>query len=187
VKRFGAIAAGVGLGLLAGPVFFLIWFRFLPPSSVANGPWRANPTIGVDAASPLDRTRTAMTILAAVPQSEFTYFFANRDDSGDSLTTRCAYRIVGGRPDAAFWSLTAYDRGGFLTSNVVDRFSVNQNDMRGDDIRVEIARTGDGSNWLPTPRGNQFNLVLRLYEPSAKIVTAPEKADLPSIQRVGCA
>ena len=75
-------------------------------------------------------------------------------------------------PVNAFWSLTMYDSEGFLVPNPLDRYVIND--------RTDLAENPDGSidlyvqsdqpadpkqaqNWLPSPEGDDFRLIWRLY------------------------
>ena len=75
----------------------------------------------------------------------------------------------------AFWSLTLYDSKGFFVPNAAHIYLVNN--------RTKLHRNADGSldiyiqptapsdprqrqNWLPSPAGKAFRLIMRLYAPT---------------------
>lgn len=77
-------------------------------------------------------------------------------------------------PVRSFWSLTLYDANGFLVSNAAHVYLINN--------RSQVRRNADGSldlyiqpsapttpqqraNWLPSPAGAAFRLIMRLYRP----------------------
>jgi hypothetical protein len=77
-------------------------------------------------------------------------------------------------PVKAFWSLTLYDAQGFFVPNsagiqlVNDRSHVHYNADGSLDLYVQpTAPTDPGQrrNWLPSPAGKPFRLIMRLYEP----------------------
>jgi len=187
LKRGGFFGSILVAGFLIGAAAFWFVFRYLPPQEVKVGPWRANPAIGIDDADLLTRTRTAMTILVAIRQSEFVYYFASVDSDGTALHGDCAYRLQGPQPEAEFWSVVAYNDGGFLDPSPIGRFSVNQNDRESDMIDVRVAATGSGPTWLPAPDARLFNLVMRLYRPSEGVVADLSTVSLPTIEKMECA
>lgn len=77
-------------------------------------------------------------------------------------------------PVRAFWSLTMYDSHGFLVPNKAHVYLVNNRshlhyDSDGSlDIYIQPTAPHDRSqrrNWLPSPAGKPFRLIMRLYEP----------------------
>jgi hypothetical protein len=106
------------------------------------------------------------------------YPLSQKDADGhdyDSASKRYVIRFERGQlpPARAFWSLTMYDTDFFFVPNPANRYAVSQRDrlVAGPDGAVEILMQADRpagreSNWLPAPRG-KFNLVMRLYWPSA--------------------
>ncbi|RZL05446.1 MAG: DUF1214 domain-containing protein, partial [Rubrivivax sp.] len=73
----------------------------------------------------------------------------------------------------AFWSLTLYRRSDcLLLASPIHRYSVGDRlpGLRTDDdgglsIRIQAEDPGPAHNWLPAPAGEDFYLVLRLYQP----------------------
>jgi hypothetical protein len=77
-------------------------------------------------------------------------------------------------PVKAFWSLTMYDSNGFLVPNKARIYLVNNrsrlryNSDGSLDIYVQPTAPRDPPrrrNWLPSPAGEAFRLIMRLYEP----------------------
>lgn len=117
--------------------------------------------------------------LAANPPEDAIYISSTGDSSGDKLDGSRTYKVhfpAGELPPAhSFWSLTVYDREGFLMSNRLDRFSLRNRDnlFYNADGSLEIF-TGpecpDGapeSNWIPTIKG-AIDYSIRLYTPTQK-------------------
>jgi hypothetical protein len=50
-----------------------------------------------------------------------------------------------------------------------------------------VSPDAQSGSWLPTGSVEAFDLTLRLYHPSADIIKSPETAQLPIIDRKGCA
>jgi hypothetical protein len=77
-------------------------------------------------------------------------------------------------PVKAFWSLTMYDSHGFLVPNKAHIYLLNNrshlhyNSDGSLDIYIQPAAPADRAqrrNWLPSPAGEAFRLIMRLYKP----------------------
>ncbi len=77
-------------------------------------------------------------------------------------------------PVKAFWSMTLYDSHGFFVPNAAkvyllnNRSNVRYNADGSLDIYIQATRPGDPrqrQNWLPSPAGKAFRLIMRLYKP----------------------
>jgi hypothetical protein len=75
-------------------------------------------------------------------------------------------------PTKGFWSLTLYDLDGFLVPNPIDRYLINdRTDLHANsdgsvDLYVQSTQPTDpdqAQNWLPSPAGQRFRLLWRLY------------------------
>jgi hypothetical protein len=78
-------------------------------------------------------------------------------------------------PVKAFWSMTLYDSKSFFVSNpaniylVNNRSHVNYNSDHSLDIYIQPQAPTDPrqrANWLPSPAGQPFRLIMRLYKPN---------------------
>jgi hypothetical protein len=77
-------------------------------------------------------------------------------------------------PAHAFWSLTLYDAHGFFVANPAHVYLINNRSptVRNPDGSLDIyiqpgapANARQRRNWLPSPAGLEFRLIMRLYEP----------------------
>lgn len=105
------------------------------------------------------------------------YLNASVDGKGQPLVGGKRYRIrfAPGQfpPVKGFWSITLYDREGYLIANPDNRYAIRQFDKLklGADGSLEILIQPDDpgealrSNWLPSPRDGQLALSLRAYWP----------------------
>ena len=92
-------------------------------------------------------------------------------------------------PVEAFWSVTMYDKDFYLVPNDINRYAIadytpglKYNDDGSLDIYIQkCPPINHESNWLPAPQ-DDFNLVLRLYQPSAKILNGTY--EVPGVKRV---
>ncbi len=78
-------------------------------------------------------------------------------------------------PVKAFWSMTLYDSHGFFVPNpakvylINNRSNVHYNADGSLDIYVQPTAPSDPlqrRNWLPSPAGQAFRLIMRLYKPT---------------------
>lgn len=125
----------------------------------------------------LTRARVARNLIGALGIEEAMYPTAEVDADGRALHGSHAYELrfpPGGGPRVgAFWSLTMYRRSDCLfVANPIDRYSIGDRTpglrVEADGslaIRLQADDPGPGCNWLPSPPGEPFYVVLRLYQP----------------------
>jgi hypothetical protein len=138
------------------------------------------------------RAFVAMIGLGALPAEEAAYANAQKDGKGKPLGGRFRYRIhfdAGQTPPVdAFWSLTLYDRQGFLVDNAIRRYTVGDRDLlsRNSDGSMDIFIQQDfpitgSANWLPSGQG-PFEITMRLYMPRKSFLDGSWKP--PAIERL---
>lgn len=116
------------------------------------------------------------------------------NDPDDAVALGCAQDATGARlngerkylmhfekaqlpPVQAFWSVTMYDEGGYLTANRLNRYALGDRDRLkyNTDGSLDFFIQHDspepewGSNWLPAPAGS-FRLTFRLYWPNEAVL-----------------
>lgn len=128
----------------------------------------------------LRRARVARNFIGALGIEEAMYPTAEVDADGQPLHGSQRYELrfpPGGGPRVgAFWSLTLYRRSDCLfVANPIDRYSIGDRTpgLRIEDdgslvIRLQADDPGPRCNWLPTPPGELFYVVLRLYQPQGE-------------------
>jgi hypothetical protein len=92
-------------------------------------------------------------------------------------------------PVRAFWSVTAYDEGGYFIPNAIDRYAIGDRDVLNlnpdgsHDLYIQSQTPGpdDESNWLPSGAG-PFNLTIRLYWPEEPILNGSWQP--PALERL---
>ena len=181
----------VALGLIGGAAYAVQLVRGgLNDGLVSSGPWETGKSFGTVDASTLTRAKVALSGLLALPAKEAMYFTATRDSNGRALDGRCTYDVRGGTLDGRWWSVTLYEGEGWLVKNAAKRWSIPASavatDAQGRWSFTVSPDTQSGS-WLPTGSVEAFDLTLRLYHPSADIIKSPETAQMPAIDRKGCA
>ncbi len=154
---------------------------FLQQSIDAKGWIFADSDIGAFGTDYRLRAEVAIVGIGANTPEEAVYPGALADSDGNLLDGSNDYRMVypaGDLPPARyFWSLTMYDRDGFLVDNPIDRYSLGPSHppliTRPDgSIVVAISHdqpAADDVNWLPAPAGG-FRLNMRLYGPRKPVL-----------------
>lgn len=161
--------------------------------AIVNGWSRTQGDIGTYGNSYLLRAAIAYVGLAANPTVDAVYIGSIADSDGKKLDGSNTYRIHFEKgelpPGNAFWSVTAYDREGFMMSNRLDRFGIRSRDaveMNADgslDIYAgpECPPSSPECNWIPTIAG-PIALQIRLYTPGESYLDGSWKP--APIQRV---
>jgi len=181
----------VALGLIGGAAYAVQLVRGgLNDGLVSSGPWETGKSFGTVDASTLTRAKVALSGLLALPAQEAMYFTATRDSNGRALDGRCTYDVRGGTLDGRWWSVTLYEGEGWLVKNAAKRWSIPASAVATDAQgrwSFTVSPDAQSGSWLPTGSVEAFDLTLRLYHPSADIIKSPETAQMPAIDRKGCA
>lgn len=154
------------------------------------GQWITGRDFGTEAASRYTRAVVALRGLLALPASEARYYTAATDDSGAPLDGKCRYLVTGGALPAKWWSLTLYDRAGYLVPNEAGVHSIGsagRSPAEAARWQVMIAPKRVAGEWLPTGGIARFELTLRAYLPTDGGAGDFTKAQLPRISKMGCA
>jgi hypothetical protein len=158
-------------------------------SEAGIGPWTTGTDLGASEASAWTRATVALHGLLALPAREARYYSADEDDEGRPLDGRCRYRIGGGDVGGAWFSLTLYDRAGYLVANPAGIYSAGSAAMAPAERQawtVLAAPSPQPGRWLPTGGIDRFNLTLRVYLPAGGGRSNPPRERLPRIERLGC-
>ncbi|WP_373486816.1 DUF1214 domain-containing protein, partial [Blastomonas sp.] len=123
-------------------------------------------------------------------EREAIYFNASTDSADAPLSGRCRYRVRGQAVAARWWSLTLYDSKGYLIANQADVYSLGSAALspdEADDWSLVIGRAREGDHWIPVASAEPFELTLRAYHPAPELLAGRGTAQLPVIERLGCA
>ena len=135
----------------------------------------------------LYRAQVAVGGLAALPPVEAMYMRALSPQGAVALDSSQRWRLRFTKqrlpPVDAFWSLTMYeltpDGQAFFTANPIDRYAIGDRTpglVRGADGSLDLwmQREDPGperrANWLPTPQGKPFTVILRAYLPKDELL-----------------
>lgn len=197
IRLIVAIIFGLNLGALTA-----LWFGGM----IDGGPkignaidadgWRSDWSIGSENANPYVRARVARNGLMGLRKEEAVYFIKAEDDGGDRLTEDCTYRVSGGTYPAGWWSITLYDGANYLPMNEDGALSFDQTQAEsldaanGQDWSFQVSATapaGADTAWVSSKAGGEFDLMLRLYQPSAGLLDDPVATlTPPSVERISC-
>ena len=183
------VLLGVALGV--GTAWWAIRNGAALQSLVKVGPWETSLLAGSPNADSTTRARVAVVGLLALGRAETIYYVARTDSTGQTLRSRCQYRIDGLPPPTRWWSLTAYAEDHFLFEAPQERFSLNgataQLDLSGEfHLMTGPTKPSDAAlAWLPTPGDRGLELTLRLYHPLPALQQDPRGLIAPTIKQVG--
>jgi hypothetical protein len=197
MKAWLSYGIAIVAGLVVGGGVAVQTVRGAPlESGISNGPWTTGNDYGARDASDRTRAIVALRGLLALPKTEARYFSADVDSAGRELSGKCSYTVRGGAMPARWWSVTVYDRAGWLIANPHHRYSVGSAGVVPDaDGRwsfvvantAPMATVGAPTQtWVPIGTDGPFNLTLRTYRPSGALASAPARAPLPTIERGEC-
>lgn len=158
------------------------------------GPWSVWRSAGKPDADPYTIAYMARAGRLPVNATTALYFFAETDETGAQLESRCEYVIEGQPINSEWWSLAVYDGTGRLIPNKAGRHSFNRTDVarRTDgSFRIVLARSARPGNWLPSAQLGSLKLVLRAYglrdtEKALDPGINQSQRDLPTIRKVVC-
>ena len=121
------------------------------------------------------------------------YPVTNVDSTGQPLNGKFSYVIHFDKnalpPVKAFWSITMYNERHFFIPNSLKRYAIGDRDklkFNADgslDIYIQNSapKEAQKANWLPSPKDN-FNLMLRLYQPGSEILNGAWKP--PAVKKI---
>lgn len=184
-----AICAIAGLVIGSGGAVLSVRASALGTQNVI-GPWVTGRDFGTEAASRYTRAVVALRGLLALPATEARYYTAATDDSGAPLDGTCRYLVTGGALPAKWWSLTLYDRAGYLVPNDAGIYSIGSAGRAPAETahwQVTLASGRAPGEWLPTGGIARFELTLRAYLPADGGKGDFTRAQLPRIRKLGCA
>jgi hypothetical protein len=181
ITRTKIIMAGIAAGIILSVPLSLLIIRWKSENrGIVVNHWRVSMRTGNFGTNYLLRAAIAVHSLGNAIPEEAMFLHGFFDNEGKKLNGRNRYRIRFKADDPppvdAFWSLTIYDRDGWLVPNPLGRYSLSDrsrglvyNKDGSLDILIQHeAPLRDDSNWLPTPEG-EFTITLRAYLPKKEL------------------
>ncbi|MGH1350465.1 MAG: DUF1254 domain-containing protein [Methyloligellaceae bacterium] len=184
------IQQGLGEATTAAQEFL----RLIPGRFSNDAQWRPDLTkvkLGEYGTRYTLRAIVADTGFGAIKREDAVYQTARKDTDGNILSGTNQYKIQFPKgkipPVKGFWSLTIYDKEGFLVANTLSRYSIGSNSKlqynRDGSLDIFIQHTPPASdkqsNWLPAPSG-PFEVTLRMYWPEPAILDGSWK--MPALE-----
>ncbi len=132
-----------------------------------------------------------------VPYQSHTIGYVFRDSAGRPLDGNRRYTITFDLanlpPVTEFWELPVYDSAGYFIPNPINRYSITSYQLAANAFAIKNNRVTfylqpdrptdpeQARNWLPTARGDGFQLAARFYGPMAPLVDGTYP--MPRIER----
>ncbi len=186
------IFAGVSLVLGLGSANYLINDGFALVVSQA-GPWKTWVNAGGLAADPYTRAHIARSGQLPITSGSGLTFFATADSEGGGLSSDCEYEIIARPLAALWWTIAVYDENGKLIPNKAARYAFSSQNLTilpDGTQRIALASQARPGYWLPSGKGHDLTLALRVIRPLAvdqgQDAAAANANAMPIIRRVSC-
>lgn len=154
------------------------------------GIWEFVPRIGAADMDPYRRAHLFAAGELPLASGEGLVLRTGRDQDGLPLRGDCRYRFTGPVPAARYWTLVLNTPDGQAFANPAGRNGFTSAEIvrvHGGGFAIEIGPQALAGNWLPSPPGRPFTLIVRLYEtPLSAAATKLDAANLPVLTRLGC-
>lgn len=185
------ITAGVVVaGLLAGAASGWLWLQKGMAQGESYSGWTGSSVTGSADADPWTRARVAVAGLLALTREHAIYFTRNTDDSGARLREDCRYRVSGGAMPARWWSITVYAADNYLPLNNDDALSFDatevQTDAAGRWSAILAPTRPESGAWASTRKAGNYDITLRLYQPTRQAQADFATVPMPSVTRLDC-
>jgi hypothetical protein len=179
------IAVGLIVGLLSG------WWAITGGmGGQAYSGWYGSSVTGSRDAGPWLRARVAISGLLALNKSQAIYFTRKTDEAGDPLREECSYRVTGGSLPGQWWSVTVYAADNYLPLNDDDALSFDATEVASDESgkwSAMLAPTRpEGTAWASTRKAGNFDITLRIYQPSAEAQADFATIAMPKVTKQTC-
>lgn len=186
----GVTAGVIVAGLLAGAAsgWFTLQHGMVQGESYSG--WNGSKVTGSVDADPWTRARVAVSGLLALNKSQAIYFSRNTDDSGSRLREDCRYRVSGGAMPARWWSITVYAADNYLPINDDDALSFDQTEAqpqgKAEWSGILSSKLPQGEPWASTRNAGDYEITLRLYQPSAQAQANYAAIPMPKVTKLDC-
>ncbi len=185
-----AKAATVALGLMAGLISG--WYAITSGMGGGNySGWYGSSVTGSADADPWLRARVAVAGLLALNKDQAIYFTRKTDDAGEPLREECRYRVSGGSLPGQWWSVTVYAADNYLPLNQDDALSFDATEVKPDangrwNAMLAPVRPVGAEAWASTSKAGNFDITLRIYQPSKQAQKDFATIPMPTVTRLEC-
>lgn len=157
-------------------------------SPLTIGQWRATPMAGTSEADPYARAHRLRQNDLALGRAEGIMFYSWHDNEGKILNSNCNYKIIGHLPSFRLFTLYAINSDQTpITGPAPYPFQLNSNavifEEKGD-INITVSSHAQPGNWFYVAKGNNFGLVLTLYDTPVASDTGLINPAMPKIERI---
>lgn len=178
------VAAIVG-GLLVGAIS--AWAVILSIAYQDRGgteAWRVYSASAATERNPYALSALSLRALLPMQAEEALYFMRSTDEAGRPLVEHCDYVLVAGPQPARWWSMTLYRRNAGFAFNDDDSHSIDANSVpdqgRSGFVALISSSRPETGSWISSRGAGEFELMLRLYGPSAPLPLPP------ALRRISC-
>lgn len=182
----GVLLAGLAVGAASG------WYTLqhgMVQGETYSG-WSGSKVTGSVDADPWTRARVAVSGLLALNKSQASYFSRNTDDSGARLREDCRYRVTGGAMPARWWSITVYAADNYLPLSDDDALSFDQTEAqpagKAEWTGILSPKQPEGEPWASTNKAGDFDITLRLYQPTPEAQQDYGSIPMPKVTKLDC-
>lgn len=188
-KRFGmplAIVAGLALGVGSA------WWVMAKAGArgFSQGGWVGSKVTGSPDADPWTRAQVAVRGLLALDKSQAIYLTTRTDAAGAPLRADCRYQVTGGAMPGRWWSVTVYAADNYLPLNRDGALSFDATEVQPDATGQWTALLADqpegNKTWASTRNAGNFDLTLRIYNPTPAAQADFGTIALPSVRKLDC-
>ncbi len=155
-----------------------------------NKGWTGSTLAGSSGADPWTRAQIAVRGLLALNKSQAIYLTTHTDSSGAALRADCRYRVSGSAMPGRWWSVTVYAADNYLPMNDDDALSFDATEVTPDASGQWTAllapkRAGE-SAWASTRNAGNYDVTLRVYNPTLEAQADFGKIPVPTITKLDC-
>lgn len=181
----GVVAAGLVLGAASG------WWSITGGMGGENyRGWYGSSVTGSADAGPWLRARVAVSGLLALTRNQAIYFTRKTDDAGQPLHEGCRYRVSGGPLPGKWWSVTVYAADNYLPLNDDDALAFDATevhpDAQGQWSGMLSAARPEGEAWASTRKAGNFDITLRIYQPTQQAQASFASIPMPKVSKIDC-
>ncbi len=157
--------------------------------TIRVGQWRAWPNAGTEAWDPYSRANMAKAGELPLGSGEGLTFSTRHSSAGELLDARCSYQIAGQTPPARLWTLEVAGKpvAGAADAGTIAAIGSDAIVRRPDDrFSINVGPRPATGSWLDSSNLSKIQIVLRLYDTTARSAPFTANLELPLVTETGC-